>query len=36
MIELKTKKRAEPETGHPVQWEANCEVCDFCEYSNRG
>jgi len=29
-------RRTCQECGHPVRWEANCEVCDFCGHSNCG
>ena len=29
-------KRKCEECGHPVRWEANCEICDFCGHSNCG
>ncbi|MBN2136684.1 MAG: TSCPD domain-containing protein, partial [Sedimentisphaerales bacterium] len=29
-------RRTCEECGHPVRWEANCEVCDFCGHSNCG
>ena len=29
-------KRKCEECGHPVRWEANCEICDFCGHSKCG
>ncbi len=29
-------RRTRRECAHPVCWEANCEVCDFCGHSNCG
>ncbi|KPL24872.1 MAG: hypothetical protein AMJ75_02635 [Phycisphaerae bacterium SM1_79] len=36
VIHKSSFRRTCQECGHPVRWEANCEVCDFCGYSNCG